>query len=96
MGCADALHILKKYKAEVSGEYAISAIGIFGSVAYGNEQDHSDVDVVIRIEKPDLFMLVDIKQSLEKRLQRPVDLVAYRDSMNPFLKQKIDKEAVYA
>lgn len=96
MGCADALRILRKYKAEVAGEYAISAIGVFGSVARGNEQDQSDVDVVIRLEKPDLFMLVDIKQALEERLQRPVDLVAYRDNMNPFLKQKIDNEAVYA
>jgi len=96
MGCADAIHILKSYQAEVAGEYNISAIGVFGSVARETANEQSDVDVVIQIEKPDLFMLVDIKQALEERFQRSVDLVAYRDNMNPFLKQKIDKEAVYA
>jgi uncharacterized protein len=51
---------------------------------------------VVRISKPDLFMLVGIKHELEKRLHRPVDIVTYRESMNQFLKKRIDGEAVYA
>jgi predicted nucleotidyltransferase len=56
----------------------------------------SDVDVVVRIAKPDLFMLVGIKDDLEQRLGRPVDLVTYREQMNRFLRKRIDSEAVYA
>lgn len=40
------------------------------------------MDVVVRILKPDLFMLVGIKTELEERLQRPVDIVTYRENMN--------------
>jgi predicted nucleotidyltransferase len=54
------------------------------------------VDVVIRIAKPDLFMLAGIKDELEQSLGRPVDLVTYRERMNRFLRDRIDKEAVYA
>ena len=96
MGSKDAIHILKAYKLEIAEEYGISAIGIFGSVARDEMNDQSDVDVVIRIDKPDLFMLVDIKEELETRFRRSVDLVTYRDNMNPFLKKKIDGEAIYA
>ena len=44
----------------------------------------------------DLFMLVGIKNELEERLHRSVDIVTYRENMNQFLKKKIDGEAVYA
>jgi len=42
-----------------------------------------------------LFYLVGIKQVLEEKFQRPVDIVRYRDRMNAFLKKRIDREAVY-
>jgi hypothetical protein len=71
-------------------------IGIFGSMARGDAREESDVDIVLRIREPDLFMLVGIKEELEERLHRPVDIVTYRDNMNVFLKKKIDEEAVYA
>jgi uncharacterized protein len=58
-------------------------------------KEESDVDVVVELTEPDLFELIGIKQDLEVRLHRPVDIVRYRKNMNKFLKGKIDKEAVY-
>lgn len=58
--------------------------------------DDSDVDVVVRVAKPDLFLLAGLKYELEERLHQPVDIVAYRENMNRFLKKKIDGEAIYA
>ena len=54
------------------------------------------MDVVVRISEPDLFMLAGIKNDLEERLHRRVDIVTYRENMNQFLKKRIDMEAVYA
>ena len=92
----EILSVLIEYKRESAGKYGIMELGLFGSAVRDDFSDDSDVDVVVRIEKPDLFLLAGIKQDLEERFHRPVDLVTYRDSMNPFLKQKIDGEAVYA
>ena len=75
--------------------YAIIRIGIFGSVARGSMNDQSDIDIVVELGKPDLFYLIGIKQDLEEKLHRPVDIVRYRDKMNAFLKKRIDKEAIY-
>jgi len=92
----DIIKILRNYKNEVANQYNILTIGIFGSVARGEAEDESDIDIVLRISEPDFFMLAGIKDDLEKRLNNSVDIVTYRDSMNPFLKQRIDSEAVYA
>jgi predicted nucleotidyltransferase len=96
MGRQDIIKILHNYKKDVAEQYNILKIGVFGSVARDEDREDSDVDVVIRISEPDLFMLVGIKNDLEDRLRRPVDIVTYRDTMNPFLKKRIDSEAVYA
>jgi hypothetical protein len=96
MGKKEIIEILDKYKKEFAEQYGILKIGVFGSTARDEAGENSDVDVVIQISKPDLFMLVGIKNDLEERLRRPVDIVTYRENMNQFLKTRIDKEAVYA
>jgi len=96
MGKQDILEILRRYKKEVANEYKISKIGIFGSTSRGEANDESDVDIVICVSEPDFFILAGIKADLENRLKKPVDIVTYTDSMNSFLKKRIDHEAVYA
>jgi predicted nucleotidyltransferase len=67
----------------------------FGSVARDEAKDGSDVDVVIRMKTPDPYFVVHIKEALEQRLDHHVDIVRLREKMNSFLKQRIEKEAVY-
>ncbi|MCP4551382.1 MAG: nucleotidyltransferase [Bacteroidetes bacterium] len=95
MGKKDIIRILKNYKREFANQYNILTIGIFGSVARGEAGDESDVDIVVRISEPDFFILAGIKNDLENRLNKSVDIVSYKDSMNPFLKMRIDSEVVY-
>jgi len=54
------------------------------------------IDVVVLLEKQDLFNLIGIKQDLEEQLGLPVDVVSYREKMNDYLKRKIEDEALYA
>ena len=61
----EILEILHNYKKEFAAQYGILQIGIFGSVARDEVGEDSDVDVVVRISKPDLFMLAGIKNELE-------------------------------
>ena len=75
--------------------YEIIRLGVFGSAARDDMNEQSDIDVVVELGKPDLFYLVGIKQDLEETFRRSVDIVRYRDTMNSFLKKRIDKEAVY-
>jgi len=64
-------------------------------VARGNQTADSDIDVVVELTVPDMFMLIGIKQDLEEQLHCPVYIVRYRQTMNAFLKDRIDQEAIY-
>ena len=87
--------ILNRFKERSAEKYNITRLGIFGSLARGTDTVKSDVDVVVELSKPEFFALIGIKQDLEEELKQHVDIVRYREKMNPFLKKRIDSEAVY-
>jgi predicted nucleotidyltransferase len=91
----EVLQILARFRDLKRDEFGIVRIGIFGSVAREEMMDTSDVDIVVELARPDLLTMVGIKQEVEELLGRPVDVVRYREQMNPFLKRRIDKEAIY-
>jgi len=95
MNRKEIIQQLKKFKETNQGKYHIERLGIFGSVVKNTATSKSDIDVVVCLSKQDLFEIIGIKQALEENLHSPVDIVSYRKKMNPFLKKRIDKEAVY-
>jgi predicted nucleotidyltransferase len=91
----NVVNIISRFKDENLDRYGIRKIGIFGSAALDSAGPTSDVDVVVELEKPDMFCLIGIKQDLEALLNMPVDIVRYRNSMNKYLKRRIDTDAIY-
>ena len=91
----EILQTIAQFRRSRQDEFGIVRIGVFGSLARDDLDESSDIDVVVEIAEPDLLILVGIKQELEKLLQRPVDVVRYRENMNRFLKQRIERDAVY-
>lgn len=92
----DVLRTLASFRRSRASEFGLVRIGVFGSAASDRLKELSDVDVVVELRKPDLLLLVGIKQELEQLLGRPVDIVRYRPNMNALLKKRIDQEAIYA
>ena len=92
---SEYLQLLAGYMKANAANYHITRMGIFGSVALGEETEVSDIDICFEGEAPTLFTLARIKYELEELLGRPVDLVRVRDRMDEVLKQNIQKEAVY-
>ncbi len=46
-------------------------------------------------DHPDLFITAMLKQDLETLLNHPVDVIRLRETMNPRLKARIEREAAY-
>lgn len=92
---AEVLRILGLHKEDLASRYGVTRLGIFGSVARDEATEASDVDVVVEMQKPDLFYMVHIKEDLEEALHCPVDIVHYRKRMSDFLKKRINRDAVY-
>ena len=95
MSRAKIVKILKAFKKNCAEQYGIISLGLFGSTARDENQAASDVDVVIKLKKQDLFNIIGIKQALEEMLHTNVDVISYRETMNSFLKNRIDKKALY-
>ena len=91
----EALEKLKRFKSHNASKYGIERIGLFGSVARNEATQSSDIDVCIQTKTPDMFMLVHLRDELMDVFDTPVDLVRLRDSMNPYLQKRINREAIY-
>lgn len=90
----EIITFLRDYKAHCGDQYGILSLGIFGSVARGTIRDNSDIDIFVTTRTPDPFALVHMKNDVERKLNRHMDIVRYREKMNPFLKKRIEKEGV--
>lgn len=89
------IHLLKDFKVKQASKYGIRRMGVFGSVARGEQHENSDVDVYIEGELKGLFALAGIKNELEELLGCQVNIVRLRDRMDAFPKKRIQKEGIY-
>lgn len=91
----EILNLLSDYKTIAKSQYGLTSIGIFGSVARGQQTDDSDVDVCYESQPLSLLTIDLIQSDLERLFGCPVDMVKIRENMNSLLKQRIQKEACY-
>lgn len=82
---------LKPYILE---NYNIDEIYIFGSYARKDQDENSDIDLLVDFKKtPDLLTFIEIEEFLSKKLKHDVDLVPKR-KLKPQLRDTILKEAI--
>ena len=92
---AEYMNILQRFKQEYGGEYGITRIGIFGSVARGEHTEESDVDVLVEAPVLSLFTNIKIKHQLEEMMGVLVDVVRKSEFMRPRFKARVEKEVIY-
>ncbi len=95
MNTSDVLGALQRFKAKFGKKFGIKALGVFGSFARRQQEEASDVDVVVSLEESDFFTLVAIQEELEKLLGRKVDVVNFRDSLRESFKTNMLRDAIF-
>jgi len=86
--------ILRKFVVKYGGEYGITRMGIFGSVARGEHTLESDVDILVEFGRPIGIEFIDLSYLLEKELNRKVDVVSRKGIKEGYFKE-IEKDIVY-
>ncbi|HEY9601016.1 MAG TPA: nucleotidyltransferase family protein, partial [Allocoleopsis sp.] len=86
----------RRYKPILLEKYKwLSELGIFGSYVRGEQNEESDVDVLVDYtEAPDLIELIDLENYLSDNLGMKVDVVT-KNGLKPRLKERILSEVVY-
>lgn len=88
------LQLLKQNENEIRS-FGVKSLALFGSVARGEQNPDSDVDLLVEFNRPTgLFGLIALQQYLENILNCPVDL-GTADSLKGRIRTKILKDCVY-
>ena len=92
---SECLTLLRGYMKKNASKYSITRMGIFGSVARGEQTEESDVDICLETSKPSMFALVHIKEELQDLFGCNVDIIRLREQMDSLLRNRIEKEGIY-
>ena len=87
------IDILTKASHKLRTEYGVKSLRMFGSVARGEYNDHSDVDLFVEMP-PKALKIVALKNYLQDILGRAVDVVRSRPTLNTFLLNEIDRDGI--
>jgi hypothetical protein len=87
--------LLREFKEQQGGSLQLTALGYFGSYARGEASPSSDVDIVFKTDYPNLLFTSRLRLDLLELFNRPVDVIRYRENMNPRFKARLDREAIY-
>ncbi|WP_397421793.1 nucleotidyltransferase family protein [Phenylobacterium sp.] len=89
----EALGAVRRRQAQAAAT-GIELVGVVGSVARGDDNPNSDVDVAYRVVGPaDLFDLGGLLMDLRDDLHGPVDLVDI-DHARPRMKARLERDLV--
>jgi predicted nucleotidyltransferase len=89
----DLLHKNREALLVLAERYGVSNVRVFGSVARGEDDAQSDIDLLVTpLAGTSLFELMDLEEELQRLLGRKIDLVSDR-GLSPFFKDRILCEA---
>ena len=87
--------ILSKSKPMVQEKYQVKELGIFGSYVRGEQNESSDLDILIAFEKaPSLLKFIELENYLSETIGIPVDLVI-KQVLKPRIGENILAEVIY-
>lgn len=97
--------LLSKYTDELNKlcqEHEVSSLYVFGSYATGNQNDLSDIDLLVAFKDIPLDRYTDhyfeLHEKLEQLFGKPIDLLTVKSLSNPYFIQSVEetKQLLYA
>jgi predicted nucleotidyltransferase len=93
----EALCILQQNRGALRAR-GIQHVALFGSIARGEADHRSDIDVLIELDPTltlDVFAYAGLKRTIAELFDRPVDVVN-KDALKSHLRRPVAADAVYA
>lgn len=94
MNRSQTLELLAKHKAELTRQFGVARLALFGSLARDAGRNDSDMDVLVDFSGPATSArYFGVQFYLEDIFNRPVDLVTEK-ALRPELRPHIEREAI--
>jgi uncharacterized protein len=90
----EILSKLQARKSQLFSRYKVKSMGLFGSFARGDNNDESDVDILVEVDPSIGLEFVTLAEEIEEGLGLPVDLVSKR-ALHPRALAVIQQDIVY-
>jgi predicted nucleotidyltransferase len=97
MDSRDIIATLRRHEDELHRQ-GVAHVALFGSVARGEAQAHSDIDIMIDLSPEahlSVFDYVDLKEYIASLFDGPVDIVN-KEGLKPYVKPAALTDVVYA
>ena len=91
----EILNKLKLCKEMLAEKYGIEQLGLFGSSARNEQNEDSDIDIVVKMKHPNLLTRLSLRIELEKFLNRRVDLISLHEHLFKDFLQNVERDAIY-
>ena len=85
---------ISQYKVDLVHKYHLNYIAVFGSVSRGDNNENSDVDILVDFSEPIGIEFIDLADELETILHNKVDLVS-RNAIKPKYFDQIKSDLLY-
>jgi uncharacterized protein len=85
---------LRRHLPPLAQRYQVASFGVFGSYARNEQDQDSDVDILVTFtEPPGLLRYIELENYLSDLLGIPVDLVM-QEALRPALREQVQNEIV--
>ena len=91
---ASITKVLIGIKPELERRFHVSAIGVFGSYARGDQKPDSDIDIIVDFNRSVGVEFIDLADYIEGKLETRVDLVSRKGIKHGYL-ESIEKDVAY-
>jgi predicted nucleotidyltransferase len=86
--------VLKQHRQELEEKYKVKEIALFGSYVRDDQNEKSDLDVLVKFREPVGFLFIHLADFLEELLGMKVDLVT-EDGIKPNRWKYIKEDLTY-
>ncbi|MEO0090559.1 MAG: nucleotidyltransferase family protein [candidate division WOR-3 bacterium] len=90
----EIIKIIRKHKKELEEKFKVKSIAIFGSYVRNEQNEKSDIDILVEFSEPVGFEFFRLARFLEEILGTKVDLVTF-DAIKPNRRKYIMEELIY-
>ena len=95
MNRGEILQFLSDHKTELSDRFGVTQLGLAGSVARGESNSDSDIDIIVSLDSSNTFRsFFGLLHFLQDSLPHKIDL-ATEASLKPIVKEQIMKDIRY-